>query len=76
MGRCATAINQGPFRLFAFSPIQVMRRIVDDRWPIKYPPYMTDEARDLIARLLERKPVKRIGMLQASGRLAGCSRER
>ncbi len=53
-----------------------MRRIVDDRWPIKYPPYMTDEARDLIARLLERKPVKRIGMLQASGRLAGCSRER
>ena len=40
---------------------------VDDRWPVKYPPYMSymsDAARDLISRLLERKPVKRIGMLQ------------
>lgn len=46
---------------------QVMRRIVDDRWPIKYPPYMSDEARDLISRMLERKPVKRIGMLQVGG---------
>jgi len=45
-------------------PMEVMRRIVDDRWPIKYPPYMSDEARDLISRLLERKPMKRIGMLQ------------
>lgn len=43
---------------------QVMRRIVDDRWPVKYPPYMSPAARDLIMRLLERKPVKRIGMLQ------------
>lgn len=41
-----------------------MRRIVDDRWPVKYPPYMSNEARDLIMRLLERKPAKRIGMLQ------------
>jgi hypothetical protein len=41
-----------------------MRRIVDDRWPVKYPPYMSPAARDLIMRLLERKPVKRIGMLQ------------
>jgi cGMP-dependent protein kinase 2 len=44
--------------------IQVMRRIVDDRWPVKYPPYMSAAAKDLIMRLLERKPAKRIGMLQ------------
>ncbi|PNW74512.1 hypothetical protein CHLRE_12g493250v5 [Chlamydomonas reinhardtii] len=49
-------------------PMEVMRRIVDDRWPIKYPPYMSDEARDLISHLLERKPVKRIGMLQGKAR--------
>jgi cGMP-dependent protein kinase 2 len=41
-----------------------MRRIVDDRWPVKYPPYMSPAAKDLIMRLLERKPAKRIGMLQ------------
>lgn len=48
----------------AQDPMEVMRRIVDERWPIKYPPYMSDAAKDLISRLLERKPVKRIGMLQ------------
>jgi len=42
--------------------MEVMRRIVDDRWPIRYAPYMSAEARDLVSRLLERKPVKRIGM--------------
>lgn len=41
-----------------------MRRIVDERWPVKYPPYMSAAAKDLIMRLLERKPAKRIGMLQ------------
>jgi cGMP-dependent protein kinase 2 len=41
-----------------------MRRIVDERWPVKYPPYMSEEAKDLLARLLERKPARRIGMLQ------------
>lgn len=41
-----------------------MRRIVDERWPVKYPPYMSPAAKDLIMRLLERKPAKRIGMLQ------------
>ncbi|WIA37000.1 hypothetical protein OEZ86_008237 [Tetradesmus obliquus] len=45
-------------------PMEVMRRIVDDRWPVKYPPYMSPAAKDLIMRLLERKPAKRIGMLQ------------
>ncbi|KAI8470474.1 MAG: kinase-like domain-containing protein [Monoraphidium minutum] len=45
-------------------PMEVMRRIVDDRWPVKFPPYMSPEAKDLIQRLLERKPAKRIGMLQ------------
>jgi cGMP-dependent protein kinase 2 len=41
-----------------------MRRIVDERWPVKYPPYTSPAANDLIQRLLERKPAKRIGMLQ------------
>ena len=45
-------------------PMEVMRRIVDERWPVKFPPYMSAEARDLIGRLLERKPARRIGMLQ------------
>lgn len=46
-------------------PMEVMRRIVNDRWPVRYPPYMSDAARDLISRLLERKPIKRIGCLQS-----------
>lgn len=25
--------------------MEVMRRIVDDRWPVRYPPYMSDTAR-------------------------------
>ena len=45
-------------------PMEVMRRIVDERWPIKYPPYMSDAAKDLIGRLMERKPARRLGMLQ------------
>lgn len=47
-------------------PMVVMRRIVDENWPIKYPPYLSAEAKDLISRMLERKPGKRLGML--SGR--------
>ncbi|KAI8464570.1 MAG: kinase-like domain-containing protein [Monoraphidium minutum] len=45
-------------------PMEVMRRIVDERWPVKYPPYMSPEAKDLIQRMLDRKPARRIGMLQ------------
>jgi serine/threonine protein kinase len=55
-------------------PMEVMRRIVDERWPVKYPPYMSPEAKDLIQRLLERKPAKRIGMLQ--GRAADIKNHR
>uniref|UniRef100_A0A7S3R8L1 cGMP-dependent protein kinase n=1 Tax=Dunaliella tertiolecta TaxID=3047 RepID=A0A7S3R8L1_DUNTE len=44
-------------------PMVVMRRIVDENYQIKYPPYLSPQAKDLIARLLERKPAKRIGML-------------
>jgi len=47
-------------------PMVVMRRIVDENWPVKFPPYISDAAKDLMLRLLERKPSKRIGML--SGR--------
>jgi len=43
--------------------MQVMRRIVDAQWQVKYPPYMSAAAKDLIQRLLERKPGRRIGML-------------
>lgn len=42
-------------------PVQVMRRIVDDTWQITYPPYLSPAAKDLIARLLERRPARRIG---------------
>jgi len=41
----------------------------DERWPVKFPPYMSADAKDLLNRLLERKPAKRIGML--AGRVAG-----
>lgn len=44
-------------------PMVVMRRIVDESYQIKYPPYLSPQAKDLIARLLERKPAKRLGML-------------
>jgi len=49
-------------------PMVVMRRIVDENYQIKYPPYLSPQAKDLIARLLERKPAKRLGML--NGRAA------
>lgn len=44
--------------------MEVMRRIVNDNWPIKFPPYITPEAQDLVMGLLTRKPIKRLGMLQ------------
>eukprot|EP00198_Chlamydomonas_reinhardtii_P008550 XP_001697887.1 cyclic nucleotide dependent protein kinase [Chlamydomonas reinhardtii] len=46
-------------------PMVVMRRIVDENYQIKYPPYLSPAAKDLISRLLERKPAKRMGMLNA-----------
>eukprot|EP00955_Chlamydomonas_euryale_P033178 347290-Chlamydomonas_euryale.AAC.1 len=44
--------------------MEVMRRIVDERWPIRYAPYMSEESKDLVSKLLERRPVKRIGCFQ------------
>ncbi|KAK9842021.1 hypothetical protein WJX81_004559 [Elliptochloris bilobata] len=55
-------------------PMVVMRRIVDDNWHIKYPPYLSPAAKDLIARLLERKPARRLGML--AGKAADVKRHR
>ena len=49
-------------------PMVVMRRIVDDTFTIKFPPYVSPAAKDFVLRLLERKPTRRLGMLQASGR--------
>ncbi len=46
-----------------------MRRIVDDNFAVKFPPYLSPAAKDFVLRLLERKPTKRLGMLQASGEL-------
>ncbi|KAG1669908.1 hypothetical protein FOA52_002434 [Chlamydomonas sp. UWO 241] len=48
----------------AQDPMEVMRRIVDERWPIRYAPYMSEEAKDLVSKLLERRPIKRIGCFQ------------
>jgi len=48
----------------AQDPMDIMRRIVDERWPIKYAPYMSPEAKDLVALLLERRPIRRIGCLK------------
>jgi serine/threonine protein kinase len=43
-------------------PMEVMRRIVDERWPIRYAPYSSDEAQDLMSRLLERRRVFVVGV--------------
>ena len=45
-----------------------MRRIVDETFQIKFPPYVSEPAKSFIGALLERKPHKRLGMLQ--GRVA------
>ncbi len=42
-------------------PMAVMRRIVDEGWGVPLPPYLSPSARDLLARLLERKPGQRLG---------------
>ncbi|KAK9867128.1 hypothetical protein WJX84_004628 [Apatococcus fuscideae] len=55
-------------------PMVVMRRIVDENWQIKYPPYLSPAAKDLVSRLLERKPARRLGML--SGRANDIKRHR
>ena len=41
-----------------------MRRIVDDNFAVKFPPYLSPAGKDFVLRLLERKPTKRLGMLQ------------
>ena len=47
-------------------PMVVMRRIVDDSFIVKFPPYISPAAKDFVLRLLDRKPTRRLGMLQAS----------
>ena len=44
-------------------PLTVMKRIIDPLWKVSYPFYMTPDATDLVSRLLERRPAKRIGNL-------------
>ena len=48
-----------------------MRRIVDDTWQITYPPYLSPPAIDLIGRLLERRPARRIGAVPAAPACSG-----
>ena len=55
-------------------PMVIMRRIVDENYGVKYPSYLSPAARDLVGRLLERRPAKRLGMLQ--GRAADVKRHR
>jgi cGMP-dependent protein kinase 2 len=43
--------------------LTVMKRIVDQKWNVTYPWYMSAEAEDLISHLLERRPAKRLGNL-------------
>ena len=52
-----------------------MRRIVDDNFAVKFPPYLSPAAKDFVLRLLERKPTKRLGMLQVGpmGGRQGCA---
>ena len=50
------------------------RSIVDDTFAIRYPPYLSPAAKELIARLLERRPARRLGML--SGRANDIKRHR
>jgi len=49
-------------------PMVVMRRIVDEAYIVKFPPFISAPAKDLISRLLERKPARRIGMLNGQAR--------
>ena len=44
-------------------PMLVMRRIVDEKFVVQFPPYMSASARDIIHRLLERRPSRRLGSL-------------
>ena len=52
-------------------PMVVMRRIVDDAFVVKFPPYVSPAARDFVMALLERKPTRRLGMLQVPAAGAG-----
>lgn len=44
-------------------PMIIMRRIVDEAYQVFWPPYITPTAKDLIQKLMERKPGRRLGML-------------
>ena len=55
-------------------PMVVMRRIVDEEFVIRFPPYVSAAARDLVVRLLERKPTRRLGAL--AGRAGDVKRHR
>eukprot|EP00899_Mesostigma_viride_P018106 jgi/Mesvir1/26297/Mv12883-RA.1 len=55
-----------PFGEPTEDPMVVMNRIVDPTFEVQYPPYLTKEVVNLMQRLMERKPAKRLGNL--SGR--------
>jgi cGMP-dependent protein kinase 2 len=44
-------------------PMVVMRRIVDASFQVRYPAYVSPAARDLLGRLMERRPSRRLGAL-------------
>jgi len=49
-------------------PMDVMRNIVDDRFQIRFPVYMSDKAKDFVLGLLQRNPAQRLGMLAGKAR--------
>jgi len=55
-------------------PMVVMRRIVDEEFDVKFTPYVSSAAKDLVLRLLERKPTRRLGAL--AGRAGDVKRHR
>ena len=42
-------------------PVVVMKRIVDPKWDIGFPPYVSAEMKDFILSLLQRDPTDRLG---------------
>mmetsp|Transcript_45545 Transcript_45545/g.144916 ORF Transcript_45545/g.144916 Transcript_45545/m.144916 type:complete len:714 (+) Transcript_45545:249-2390(+) len=52
-----------PFSSPHVDPMAIMRRIVDSNYEVRYPHILSPQAVDLMQRLLERKPARRLGNL-------------
>lgn len=45
-------------------PMDILKKIANDNFEVSFPDYVSSEAEDLISRLLDRRPYKRLGMLK------------